>query len=659
MRITFIYLAAILVLIGSCKTMEDSGENRIDLSGEWKFAVDPMDKGIDERWYASGLSETVNLPGSMAENGKGDEPGLATDWTGSIVDSSYFYEEKYARYREPDHFKIPFWLMPVKCYKGPAWYQKEVFIPVTWKDKRIFLSLERCHWETTVYVDDQKAGIQNSLSVPHRYDLTEFMLPGKHILTIRIDNRLVIPVGINSHSVSDHTQTNWNGIVGEIFMEARDPVYIEDVQVYPDIVQKSVKLRISLMNPAGISFNGAFNINAESYNTDDARMIAGEEEKIELTDKMKEFEMDFILGEEMQLWDEFSPVLYQLNVSLLDDAEQEVDRKAVDFGMREFKANKTRFELNGRPVFLRGTVECCIFPLTGYPSMDEESWEYIFEQCHEYGLNHMRFHSYCPPEAAFRAADKFGFYLQVECGSWANWPNSSVGDGLPVDQFIYAESDRILKAYGNHPSFCMLAYGNEPGGNNQEAYLGELVNYWKAKDRRRVYTSGAGWPFIDENDYHNGPEPRIQHWGEGLGSIINSKPPQTVFDYGEFLSEYNIPWVSHEIGQWCAYPNFNEIPKYTGVLKPANFEIFQETLEENYMGEQAEDFLMASGKLQVTCYKADIEAALRTPGFAGFQLLQLHDFPGQGTALVGILDAFFESKGYVTPYEFKRFCSET
>jgi hypothetical protein len=348
-----------------------------------------------------------------------------------------------------------------------------------------------------------------------------------------------------------------------------------------------------------------------------------------------------------------------LNVSLLDESGKEIDRKVVDFGMREFKANKTRFEVNGRPVFLRGTVECCIFPLTGYPSMDEESWDFIFGRCREYGLNHMRFHSWCPPEAAFRAADKLGFYLQVECGSWANWPNSSLGDGLSIDTFIYEESDRILKAYGNHPSFCMMAYGNEPAGDHLEAYLGKLVNYWKAKDQRRVYTGGAGWPYIKENDYHNGADPRIQHWGEGLGSIINSKPPQTEFDYREFLSDYNIPWVSHEIGQWCAYPDFNEIPKYTGVLKPTNFEIFQETLEEHHMEEQAEDFLMASGNLQVTCYKADIEAALRTPGFAGFQLLQLHDFPGQGTALVGILDAFFESKGYVTPYEFKRFCSET
>jgi hypothetical protein len=120
-----------------------------------------------------------------------------------------------------------------------------------------------------------------------------------------------------------------------------------------------------------------------------------------------------------------------------------------------------------------------------------------------------------------------------------------------------------------------------------------------------------------------------------------------------------MPTVSHEIGQWCVYPDFTEISKYTGVLKARNFEIFRETLEEAHMADLADDFLYASGKLQTLCYKADIEAALRTPGFAGFQLLDLHDFPGQGTALVGVLNPFWETKGYVNGEAYRMFCSQT
>jgi hypothetical protein len=256
------------------------------------------------------------------------------------------------------------------------------------------------------------------------------------------------------------------------------------------------------------------------------------------------------------------------------------------------------------------------------------------------------------------AGDRLGMYFQIECSSWAN-SGTTIGDGGVIDDYIYREGDKILSSYGNHPSFCMLAYGNEPAGSHQNEYLGKLLKYWKSKDNRRVYTSAAGWPVIPENDYNLNPDPRIQRWGEGLNSIINREAPQTIFDYHDIISKYTIPTVGHEIGQWCVYPDFKEMSKYTGVLKPTNFEIFNESLSENNMADEADAFLMASGKLQALCYKAEIEAALRTPGYAGFHLLQLHDFPGQGTALVGVLNPFFESKGYITAEEFRMFCNKT
>jgi hypothetical protein len=251
-----------------------------------------------------------------------------------------------------------------------------------------------------------------------------------------------------------------------------------------------------------------------------------------------------------------------------------------------------------------------------------------------------------------------GMMYHIECAAWVN-SGPTIGDGRPIDKFLYEESDRILKAYGNHPSFCLLAYGNEPAGRNQAKWLGDLITYWKQKDTRRLYTSGAGWPIIPQSDYHSTPAPRGHQWGEGLKSRFNAQRLTTNVDYRAFVSKYAVPMVSHEIGQWCVYPNFDEIGKYTGVLKPKNFEIFRASLAQHHMLDQARDFLMASGKLQALLYKEEIEAALRTPGFGGFQLLDLHDFPGQGTALVGILDPFWESKGYVTAEEHRRYCCET
>jgi hypothetical protein len=646
----------LLLVVTGCTSQQIEIREKLSLAGIWGFKIDSLDQGIEQQWYNGEFSETVILPGSMAENGKGYEVTVNTDWTGDIVDRSYFTDKKYEKYRQPGNIKIPFWLKPVKYYKGAAWYQKEVEIPGEWTGKRIVLFLERCHWESTVFVNDKKAGSQNSLATPHEYDLTDLLTTGKNRITLRIDNRVIIPIGVNSHSISDHTQSNWNGISGSIGLTAKSKVFIDDVKIFPDLEKKIAKVIVSVKNPDRIDFKGKLTLQAQSFNSTKNNKLKREN----VTIVTKAGEQQVVLNYKILnplLWSEFSPALYKMSASLLEKGKV-IDQRSVDFGMREFKSSGTRFEVNGIPVFLRGTTECCIFPITGYPPSDTESWEKVLQTCKDYGLNHVRFHSFCPPEAAFIAADKLGIYFHVECSSWAN-QGTSIGDGGSVDRFIYEEGDRIIREYGNHPSFCMLAYGNEPAGRNQNKFLGELITYWKAKDNRRVYTSGAGWPIIPENDYNLSSGPRIQHWGEGLKSIINSEPPQTMFDFRDFVSRYKVPSVGHEIGQWCVYPDFKEIAKYTGVLKATNFEIFRETLQKNNMGDQAEDFLMASGKLQVLCYKADIEAALRTRDFGGFELLQLHDFPGQGSALVGILNPFFGSKGYVTPEEFRMFCNQT
>lgn len=649
-------LIFLIFICAGCGRAEQDVRQYLSLAGEWGFRIDSLDRGIKERWFLNLPDEKVKLPASMAENGKGDEVTVATKWTGDIVDKSYFTSDKYARYRQEGNIKIPFWLKPIKYYKGPAWYQKEIDLPAGWKGKQVILFLERPHWESTVYVNGHNAGTANSLAVPHQLDISEYLQDGKNIISIRIDNRNVIPIGNNSHSISDHTQSDWNGIAGDISLRATSGIFIQNVSIFPDIKGKKVRARIRISNKSGDAFRGKLVLQAEGLNTPGKGRIKKVTADVRTSSDNLLLNVEYPMGENYELWNEFNPALYRLNV-VLKEGLKTVDSMAEDFGMREFRTNGTRFEVSGMPVFLRGTTECCVFPLTGYPPCDTASWGKVLRTIKSYGLNHVRFHSYCPPEAAFEMADRIGIYFHIECSSWAN-QGSSVGDGTATDRFIYAESDRILSEYGNHPSFCMLAYGNEPAGRNQKKFLGNLITYWKEKDNRRVYTSAAGWPVIDENDYNVTPGPRIQQWGDGLKSIINSRPPQTMFDFRDFVAQYKVPVVSHEIGQWCVYPDFREIDHYTGPLKATNFEIFRESLAEHRMADQSNNFLMASGKLQSLCYKAEIEAALRTPGFAGFEMLQLHDFPGQGTALVGILNPFFESKGYITAEEFRMFCNE-
>lgn len=628
-------LLSFSLLCFSCSQQTD----KIDLSGSWTFSTDSMD------W-----SRMIELPGSMASNGLGEDISVTTDWTGGIIDSSYYFSPIYAKYREVGNVKVPFWLQPVKYYKGKAWYQKEVIIPESWAGKDISLFLERCHWESRLYVDGKEIGMQNALGAPHRYDLTGKLSAGKHVLMLCVDNRVKnIDPGINAHSISDHTQGNWNGVVGDMFWEVKPEVNVSSVKIMPDRLSRKVNISASLMN------------RYEKEASVVLEMAVGNE-KMEQQSTLKPGENQVVMSLSMKgdikCWDEFSPSLYDLKLSVKDTESGETDVYTERFGFRDVKVVDGKLTINDRRLFLRGALDCAVFPKTGFPPTDVESWKKIYTTCQQHGLNHVRFHSWCPPEAAFVAADEMGMYLQIECSTWPNH-STAWGEGLGVDQFIWDESERIVKEFGNHPSFCMMTAGNEPWEGKYQKCALEFVNCWKAKDSRRIYSPCTGRGVYPDNDFLSDQTPRVNGHGLGLDNILNREPPRTDYDWFAYSSKFDKPMVSHEIGQWCVYPNFKEMAKYDGVMRPRNFEIFQETLAENGMAHLADSFLLASGKLQALCYKADIEAALRTKDFGGFQLLGLSDFPGQGTALVGVLDAFWEDKGYIRPEEYRRFCNST
>ena len=625
-------------------------QQRIDLSGKWNFKIDRKDVGKEQSWYKKTLwDDSIHLPASMPQQLKGDEVSVSTKWTGSLYDSSYYYNPYLKIYRQENNIKFPFFLTPNKHYVGVAWYEKQITITSINKDKRVTLFLERPHIQTTVWINGKEVGTQYSLTTPHVYDISKFVEKGTNTITIRIDNRLHDPynVGQDSHSVTDQTQGNWNGIVGKMEVITEPSFWFDDLQVYPDIANHQAKVVMKIYSLADTK--SKINIAAESFNT-----TTSDRHQKELTLSLKKGEQELVqyidMGKNSLLWSEFSPAMYRLKVKITNG--QDSNTKETDFGMREFSIKGKYFYINGTKVVLRGTVENCDFPLTGYAPMDEKSWERVFRICKSFGLNHMRFHSYCPPEAAFEAADIVGFYLQPEGPSWPNH-GIKLGYGQPIDTYLMDETKRMDQFYGNHPSFCMMACGNEPAGRWVE-WVSKFVDYWKSTDSRHVYTGasvGGSWQWQPHNQYHVKAGARGVNW-------LNTRP-ESDSDFRDKIDTVSAPYVSHETGQWCVYPDFTEIPKYTGVNKAKNFEIFRDLLKENKMEGLDHDFMMASGKLQALCYKNEIEKILRTPDYAGFQLLAINDYSGQGTALEGVLNVFFEEKGYINAQQFRRFCSET
>lgn len=405
---------------------------------------------------------------------------------------------------------------------------------------------------------------------------------------------------------------------------------------------------------------------AEAWNTDKQHKTPVQTIEVDWTKPEQEFEL--ALGDKALLWSEFTPALYRLSVSLKTD--QSVDTEQATFGLRDFKAKGRQFTMNGKVTFLRGKHDACVFPLIAHTAMDVETWRHYFQVAKQYGINHYRFHSWCPPEACFEAADIEGIYLQPELPVWGNIDI----DDTELCDYLLKEGRNLHRAYSNHASFVMFGLGNEMSG---EEGLAMLIQTFKKEDNRHIYASGsnnylgfkgkqADEDYFttcrvgreDDKQFNTHARASFSFADAYDGGYLNHTYPNSEMDFSSANALCDVPIISHETGQFQVYPNYEEIKKYTGVLKPRNFEIFKKRLEEAGMIDQAHDFMMASGKWSALLYRADIEMNLRTPEWGGFQLLDLQDYPGQGSAYVGILDAFMESKGLIAPEEWRHFCSE-
>lgn len=631
MRVLTLMLTLLL-----CLPLAAQERETIDLGGEWNFALDPDGTGETDGYPAATLPETVVLPGTTDTNGK----GTPNDDKSETTHLSRYY-----------------------TYSGAAWYSREVEIPASWQVRSITFTMERTR-PTRVWIDGRYVGSDSRISTPQRYDLTQYLDAGRHRITVCVDNGQSIPTQVrnSSHACSESTQTNWNGIIGRIELEAAATIHITDIKVYPDPDTKSARVKVTVAGAESITEGMTLTIEAEAFNAPRRHRVKGVATPIERG--RPEYEMTLQMGDKALEWSEFSPALYRLTAEI-----EGIDRMQTTFGLRRFEARGTQFAINGQTTFLRGKHDACVFPLTAHTAMDVESWRSYFRTLREYGINHCRFHSWCPPEACFEAADLEGIYLQAELPIWG-----SLGSDERLNGFLTTDGIAIQHAYGNHASFVMFALGNEMSGDQK--VMNAFVERFRSEDDRHLYAYGSnnylgsrghaegedffvscrnGWA----DDYSTHTRGSFSFADAEQGGLINNTYPNTATDFTQAIETCPVPIISHETGQFQVYPDYAQIDKYTGVLAPWNLEEFRRRLRDAGMESQAGDFARASGAWAVRLYRADIEMDLRTRGFGGFQLLDLQDYPGQGSAYVGILDAFMNSKGLVSPEEWREFCCET
>ncbi|MGL5317930.1 MAG: sugar-binding domain-containing protein [Bacteroidales bacterium] len=603
------------------------------LAGKWRFALDPNSEGQTGQWFQSAPAQEIQLPGTT------DEARFGQKTTGS-------------------DFGI---LTRAYKYYGPAWYQQEIIIPEDWKSKRIFLELERVMWESKVYLDDCEISTLDALNSPHYHDLG-YITPGKHHLTMRINNDLIHNIGDKGHAYTEYTQSIWNGVVGNVRLVAREPVRFTSPRIETIVSSPSMRIQDTIINETSARKRVEVTLTLQERGRDE--IFLRETFSVDLQKGKNCLDLKVNIPANVRLWDDMNPNLYETTLTLSDRGKvaNSYDQYTQEIGFREITTQKSKILVNGQPVFLRGNLDCVHFPLTGYPSCNVSEWERIFRIYKSYGLNHARFHSWCPPRAAFVAADRVGIYLQPEA-IWIDWWMTKAPDNRPemmtkgtpeglgknpsADAFTRAELKRMVQSYGNHASFAMMCIGNELGNSDFDVMQTWLEPYRK-EDNRRIYAVSTARKVMAVDQF------MATHYLPGIGATRGLKGgASTDWDFEDTYSKSSIPVIAHEIGQWPVYPRWSEIKKYTGTLKARNFEEFKQQAERNHIAEQNEDFVKASGALNQLMYKYEIESFLRTPSCAGIQLLSLQDYQGQGEALIGWLDAFYDSKGITTPEKFR------
>lgn len=619
------YRQAIPLLLLIASTPILFARDTFDLSGEWSYILTNAPVEIPAEGY-------LTLPGTLDTNNVGI-PVPQSDNTSQL-------SRKFT-------------------YTGNVSYIKEVNIPRNWNGKRIELFLERTR-PTVVKVDGKRIGHSSLISAPQRYDLSDALNPGNHTIEIIVNNgdSIPLPVRNNSHACTESTQTNWNGIIGKMELIARDPMHIVSATPFPQVENGHQRIDITLSQPAPKGFT--------LHVDGDNRQVS---EKID-SDSTR-FTLWLPADNTDSYWSEWNPQTENLTVSLYSLMGDVADEVIVKSAPRDFKTEDNRFYVNGHPAFMRGRHDACVFPTTAHVPMDYDSWKRYFDIIKEYGLNHVRFHSWCPPEECFSAADDAGVYLQPELPIWGELDK----DQKELMDFLNAELKTIVSEYSHHPSFTMFALGNELWGdislmksmlddaNEINPYL--LVTYGS-----NIYLGWRG--HLDGEDFL--VTCRVgDSDGEGFGTharasfsfadaenggILNSTYPNSQMNFSHAISLSSVPVIGHETGQYQIYPDFTEIMKYDGVLRPDNLQEFARRATEAGNMRKTKQYFRASGEWAAKLYRADMEMNLRTPGMGGFQLLDLQDYPGQGTALVGILDAFMDSKGLVTPEKWREACDQ-
>lgn len=624
-------------------TLFAQAERIISLAGQWYFKIDSLAVGEQEHWERKTFTESIHLPGSTDEAGIGNTIPIFKSILGC---------DRFSDYPEEADFGM---VTRKHKYIGKVWYQKDFNIDHNFEGEYTLL-LERVMWQSKVWIDGRLVSDPvDYLSSPHQHHLGP-LSKGKHRLTILVDNSEIYPIGVLGHSYCPHMQTQWNGIVGKIEIQQVGTLNLKQADVFPSFAERKIGLQLNIENKREKNTPIKLSFTVLDKQTNEIILKSQKKKTLAPGNEILSLELPI---KDPKPWNEFTPNLYQLKIEWKTNGIS--FSKLIDFGFRDLGIKDKHFTINGEKILYRNNHEGMFFAQTGYPATDVAYWKNIWKLYKKHGFNAVRFHSSCPPEAAFIAADEVGLYMQVEFfwkDGWMGWKDLIGGNDARLNQFAIDEVKQALLSYGNHPSMMLVSFGNELGGNFD--WMGEQIAEFKKKDNRHFYAAGIAHNITLSDDFveYGGKHQAQNQPGTDWNYTYNYTVPEA-HNYDSDFRRKNLPEFTHETGQYIVHPLWSEIDKYKGVLDPLNLKYYRSLAEKNGIANMDEELQRASGQINKNLYKAEIEATLRTPESAGYSLLSMVDYPGQGEALVGWVNPFYENKNFMTPEEFSMFGTHT
>lgn len=640
-----------------------------DLSGVWNVEIE------------QGQVLTMQIPGTLDENGIGYKDTGSNQWH---PDAELGNAEEGFKADAP----IATRFTRKVTFEGEAKiYKKVTYTPTP--GKRVFIEVERARC-LKLLVDGIEVAdfIPPSISTPHVFEVTG-LLHGENEITFLSDNSYQgLPHDdiVYSSAATDETQTNWNGLLGRVRIYEEEPVFMEHVSVFP----KGNEAEVLVVVQATDEFEGVITLTSDCFVADKCvTQVSGIKGRNEYRIK------DVALKEDVRRWDEYEGELYELEAVLavetavVNQLETKTDcnglskyhdknesKKMITFGIHDFGDDGTgRLALNGRRIFIRSEANCAVFPEKGYSPVTVNEWMDILQMYKSYGVNMMRFHSHCPSEAAFIAADRIGMLMQPELSFW-NPKNALESE----EGYAYYKQElaQILVMLSNHPSFVMLTLGNELHcGDLGMQRMKELVSLAQQTDTTRLYANGSnafyGEKGCDEQSdfytsqkfYKEDIRGTFAAFSEdGIEGYINREYPSACHNYDASMKSlresFKKPVFTFEVGQFEVLPDFDELEDFKGVTLPVNYELVKKKVEEKGLLPMWKRYVEATGELSRIGYREEVEAVLRTKELSGISLLGIQDFPGQGTALVGMLNAHLQPKpfDFAKPERFQSFFRE-